>query len=72
MPRVSKSNSYTAQVPCCREILLTGFICYSATHLSIAYSLKCQDQIVAEYIVTPKSRQKLRVYYLLSFTPTRK
>ena len=52
-PRVSKSNSYTAQVPCCREILLSGFFCYSAMLLSIAYSLKCQDEIVMGYIVTP-------------------
>ena len=35
--------------------------------LSIAYSLKCQDEIVVGYIVTTKSRQKLRVYYSFKF-----
>ena len=60
-------NSYTAQVPCCQEILLSSFICYSMMLLSVAYSLKCQDEIIVGYIVTTKSRQKLRVYYSFKF-----
>ena len=47
----------------------SGFFSYSKTLLSNAYSLKCQDDIVPEYIVTPKSGQKLQVFYSLSFTP---
>ena len=46
---------------------LAGFFSYSVTLLSIAYSLKRQDEIVVGYIVTTKSRQKLRVYYSFKF-----
>ena len=45
----------------------SGFFSHSMTLLSNAYCLKCQDEMVMGYIVTTKSRQKLRVYYSFKF-----
>ena len=33
----AESNSYTAKVPCCQELLLSGFTSYSETLLSSAW-----------------------------------